>query len=386
MEQQTREVQVTQKKRPLWKGQLWWKFVLTVVLTLLVSGGVWSLLLGTNGIALMEGYLLARFAFVETDADLDGATDQALDALVDGLGDRWSYYRSEEDYKALRERRANQYVGVGVTVNYEHEEGLYIQSVTEGGPAEEAGILSGDIIVAVDGQSIAGDARYDGANLIAGEEGTTVELTLLGADGSTRTVTCTRKTLPNPSAAGAMLEDNIGYVQLSNFYSGSAESFKQVVDDLVEQGAEGLVIDLRNNPGGYIAQLTDILDYLLPEGKVFRQDPRWWFELVTKSDESCVDLPFVTIVNADSYSAAEIMAAELKEFCGSPIVGVQTSGKGYSQITFPLVNGGGMGLSVATYCTGEGKSLIGEGIIPDCVVELSETEDDQLQAAIELLK
>lgn len=386
MEQQAHEVQAIKKKRPLWRGRLWWKFALTVILTLLVGGGVLCLLLGTNGIALMEGYFLARYAFVETDADLDSATDKALDALVEGLGDRWSYYRTEEDYEALRERRANNYVGVGVTVNYEHEEGLYVQAVTEDGPAEAAGIVAGDIIVAVDGRSIVGDARYDGAGLIAGEEGTTVELTLLGADGDTRTVICTRKTLINPSAAGTMLEDNIGYVQLSNFYSGSADSFKQVVDDLVEQGAEGLVIDLRNNPGGYIAQLTDILDYLLPQGKVFRQDPRWWFEVVSKSDEDCVDLPFVTIVNADSYSAAEIMAAELKEFCGSPIVGVQTSGKGYSQITFPLVNGGGMGLSVATYCTGEGNSLIGEGITPDCIVELSETEDNQLRAAVELLK
>ena len=386
MEQQTREVQLKKEKRPLWKGRLWWKFALTAVFTLLVGSGLLCLLLGTNGMALMEGYFLARYAFVETDADLDGATDKALDALVEGLGDRWSYYRSEEDYKALVERRANNYVGVGVTVNYEHEEGLYVQAVTKNGPAEEAGVLAGDIIVAVNGQPITGDARYEGAYLITGEEGTRVELTLLGTDGTTRRVTCTRRTLINPSAAGTMLENSIGYVQLSNFYSGSADSFKEVVDELVEQGAEGLIIDLRNNPGGYIAQLTDILDYLLPEGKVFRQDPRWWFELVSKSDEDCVDLPFVTIVNADSYSAAEIMAAELKEFCGSPIVGVQTSGKGYSQITFPLVNGGGMGLSVATYCTGEGNSLIGEGIIPDRVVELEGSEDTQLQAAVELLK
>ena len=133
-------------------------------------------------------------------------------------------------------------------------------------------------------------------------------------------------------------------------------------------------------------ELTDILDYLLPEGPVFRQDHRWWFEVVSKSDEGCVDLPMVTIVNADSYSAAELLAAELREFGGAPVVGVQTSGKGYSQLTFPLLNGGAMGLSTAKYFTGEGVSLIGTGIVPDVVVERTGDTDTQLQAALDLLK
>ncbi len=366
-------------------GGTWWKVLLAVVLTLAVSAGAVCLLLGRDGLALMQGYFLAKFAFVETDADLKTATDQALDALVSGLGDRWSYYRDEEGYKAMQERRANNYVGVGVTVTYDREEGLYVQDVTAGGPAEAAGVVAGDIIIAADGQSIAGDARYDGSDLIRGEEGTQVELTLLGADGTTRTVTCTRATLRNPSASGKMLDNQIGYVQLSNFYSGAADSFREEVDRLVEQGAVGLVIDLRSNPGGYIDELTEILDYLLPEGDVFRLHPRWRRETVYKSDADCVDLPFVTIVNGNSYSAAELLAAELREFSGSPVVGTKTSGKGYSQVTFALLNGGAVGLSTATYCTGEGHSLIGEGITPDVELELSETEDNQLAAAVALL-
>jgi carboxyl-terminal processing protease len=303
---------------------------------------------------------------------------------VDGLGDRWSYYRDEEQYQALKTRRANQTVGIGVTVSYDREEGLYVQSVTVGGPADQAGVLSGDIITAVDGQSIAGDARSEGVSLIAGDADTQVELTLLGEDGATRTVTCTRAVLQ--SAGGKLLEDNIGYVRLSNFYSGAADSFIAVVDDLVAQGAQSLIIDLRDDPGGYVSELTQILDYLLPEGEIFRQHPRWWLESVTKSDADCVDLPFVTIVNGDSYSAAELLSAELREFSGSLVVGEQTSGKGYSQITFPLLNGGAMGLSTATYYTGSGHSLIGEGITPDVELTLSETEDNQLQAAIDLLR
>jgi carboxyl-terminal processing protease len=258
--------------------------------------------------------------------------------------------------------------------------------VTADGPADQAGVLAGEIITAVDGQSIAGDERYDGSSLITGEAGTQVELKLLGEDGTTRTVVCTRASLQNPSATGKLLEDNIGYVKLANFYSGAAGSFQSVVDDLLSQGAESLIIDLRDDPGGYVSELTEILDYLLPEGEVFRQHPRWWFESVTTSDADCVDLPFVTIVNGDTYSAAELLAAELREFCASPVVGEQTSGKGYSQLTFPLLNGGAMGLSTATYYTGSGHSLIGEGITPDVELELSETEDNQLLAAMDLLR
>lgn len=367
-------------------GAGWWKLPLTVLLTLAFFVGAFCLALGRNGIALVEGYLLARFAFVETDADLDGATDQALNALVNGLGDRWSYYRDEESYQQLIQRRANNYVGIGVTVTYEREDGLFVQSVIRGGPADKAGIVAGDVIVAVDGVSLGGEAIHRGTELIGGEAGTTVDITLLGADGTERTVTCTRATVHSPSAVGVMLEENIGYVKLDNFYAGSADSFAQTVDELVAAGAESLIIDLRNNPGGYVTQLTEMLDYLLPEGKVFRQHSRWWFETVSKSDEGCVDLPFVTIVNEDTYSAAEIMAAELREFCGSPVVGVQTSGKGYSQLTFALTNGGAMGLSTATYRTGEGVSLIGQGILPDVEVALTSTEDTQLEAALALLK
>ena len=172
------------KKRRKGTGT-WWKVLLAVALTLIVCVGGLFLLLGKNGRALLEGYLLARYAFVEADADLDDATDQALDALVNGLGDRWSYYRNEEDYQALIARRANNYVGIGVTVNaQDREEGLLVLSVTEGGPAEAAGIVAGDIITGVDGTSIAGDQRQSGTELIAGEEGTDVTLTLLREDGS----------------------------------------------------------------------------------------------------------------------------------------------------------------------------------------------------------
>lgn len=381
-----------QRKRKWWQPTGPAKAALAALAAVLLTTGLWCLLLGRSGMAMVQTYLLARFAFVETDADLDGAADKALSAFVDALGDRWSYYLSAEDYRATSERRANNYVGVGVTVDgASREEGLLVQSVTGGGPADKAGVLAGDVITAVDGTSIAGDGRQKGSELIRGEAGTQVTLTLLGEDGSTRDVTCTRATLNNPSARGKLLEDKVGYVRLENFYSGAADSFEAEVDALLGQGAERLVVDVRGDPGGYVAELEKILDYLLPEGPVFTQKPRWWFKSVYQSDADCVDLPMAVLVDRHSYSAAELLAAQLRESAGAPIVGEVTSGKGYSQVTFPLMNGGGAGLSTAAYCTGSGHSLIGEGITPDVELSLPEGaalggEDDvQLQAAVGLL-
>ena len=387
-EQATRTAGKSEKKRRLGVG---WKIVIAILLTLALSTGLWCLLLGRSGVAMVQTYLLARFAFVDTTADLGKAVDQGLNAFVNGLGDRWSYYLDSGGYQATTERRANSYVGIGVTVDTTREEGLLVQSVTGGGPADKAGVAAGDMIIAVDGESIAGDAKEGATDRIVGEAGTRVTLTLLGEDGSTRDVTCTRATLHTPSASGKLLEGNLGYVRLNNFYSGSSDSFRQEVDALAAQGAQGLIVDVRSDPGGYVSELQEILDYLLPEGPVFTQKPRWWSESVYQSDEDCVDLPMVVLVDRSSYSAAELLAAQIRESTGAPIIGEVTSGKGYSQVTFPLVNGGGVGLSTATYCTGSGHSLIGEGIIPDIELSLPEGaaiggEDDiQLQAAIELL-
>lgn len=375
-----------QKRRPRLPG--WAKILIAVALTLLVTVGGTLLLLGRSGLTLMQGYLLAKFAFVETDADLNKAVDQALAGMVEGLGDRWSYYLDPESYQSTLENRANNYVGVGVTINYEREEGLLVLEVVEDGPAHKAGVVVGDVITHVDGTSVAGEARYQASNLIAGEEGSQVQLTLLGEDGTSRTVTCTRQTLKSESASSKLLDDGVGYVRLDNFYSGAADSLREQVERMMEQGATSLVLDVRSNPGGYITELIDILDYMLPQGSVFVERPRWGSETVYESDEACVDLPVVVLVDANSYSAAELFAAQLRESAQVPIVGEVTSGKGYAQLTFPLLNGGGLGLSVSAYCTGSGHSLIGEGITPDVELALDTTDgtDNQLQAALDLLK
>ena len=183
-----------------------------------------------------------------------------------------------------------------------------------------------------------------------------------------------------------MLEDSVGYVKLANFYENSAQRLKEAVEDLQAQGARALVFDMRNNGGGYLTQLTEMLDFLLPEGPIFISRSRSGREEVIQSDAACVDLPMAVLVNEDTYSAAEFFAAQLQEDGAAVIVGVPTSGKGYSQQTFPLPHGGALNISTAAYFSGDGTSLFGTGLRLDAQVEQTEEGDAQLEAALALLQ
>ena len=340
--------------------------------------------LGPCGASLAQAWKLVEDRFVG-EYDEAEAVDAALEGLVAGLGDRWSYTLTAEELAAQEQRRSNQYVGVGVTVNYTHEDGLLILEVAAGGPAEAGGLVPGEVITAVDGQSLAGEARYEGADLIQGEAGSTVTLPVRAADGTEREVTLTRASLASDPVTYELLGGNVGYVALSNFYDGSAQRLEEAVADLQAQGAAALVFDMRNNGGGYLHELTDMLDYLLPEGPIFITRDKAGNEKVTQSDAACVDLPMAVLVNANTYSAAEFFAAELQEQGAAVIVGEPTSGKGYSQQTFTLPYGGAVNISTAAYFTGSGTSLIGTGLTLDAEVYNTGTEDAQLAAALELL-
>ncbi len=363
--------------------------LLTVVLTAALTLGAAALVLwavvGEGGLSLLGGLFLVNTRFVG-EYESEEAVDTALEGLVTGLGDRWSYYLTAEEYEAQELRRKNQYVGIGVTVNYEREEGLLLLEVTAGGPAEQAGLRPGEIITAVDETSLAGEVRYQGAELIRGEAGSAVSLEVMGTDGTVRTVEVTRAAVATDPVESGLLEGGVGYVKLANFYDNSASRLKEAVEELREQGARALVFDMRDNGGGYLTQLTDMLDFLLPEGPIFISRDRAGRENVTQSDEACVDLPMAVLVNANTYSAAEFFAAELQEQGAAVIVGEATSGKGYSQQTFLLPHGGAVNLSTAAYFTGRGTSLIGTGLALDREVAQTGEGDAQLEAALELLE
>ena len=372
--------------------------VLTVVLTAGVLLGAAWLLLGRAGVSMAETMVLINTLFVG-EHDIQTATDQALDSLITGLGDRWSYYMDADSYQQQIQRRSNSYVGIGVTVTYLEEGVLHIEAVTAGGPAEAAGLQAGEDITAVDGTALTAENISEATSLIQGEEGTQVTLTVRGTDGTEREVTVTRSQIDESPAEGELLSDGTGLVTIRNFNSRCAEDAIAAVDSLVEQGAQRLVFDVRNNGGGYVSELTDLLDHLLPEGTIFRQRSNFGWETTVTSDAQCVELPMAVLVNGNTYSAAEFFAAQLQEMDWGVIVGEPTFGKGFSQQTFPLASGGAVNLSTARYFTGEGVSLIGTGLTLDQEVALTEeqaaalsagtldpSEDPQLQAAIELLR
>lgn len=378
-----------------------WKTLLLAVVCFVLGGGVtltvaWQTL-GQDGQALLQAYRLVTGKFVG-EYDQRTMVESTLENMVTALGDRWSGYLDPQEAQQVKTARANTYVGIGVTVGQEPEDGLEILRVTEGGPAQAAGLAPGEIIRGVDGQAITAENRADLVNAIQGEAGTTVTLEVEGTDGTRRTVEVTRQEIHGLTAAWTMLADQVGLVSIQNFYSGTADLVRQGVEELQAQGARALVFDLRNNPGGYVTELTEILDFLLPEGTIFISRTNDGEETVYTSDAACVDLPMAVLVNAESYSAAEFFAAELREAAGAVVAGEQTSGKGYSQMLFTLADGSAISLSTARYYTGSGISLIGTGVTPEPLVALSQEEaqrllagtlspeeDPQLQSALEAL-
>lgn len=380
-----------------------WQLLLTmlgsVLLTLAVIGTALWLTLGPDTLAMLQAWNIVNTRFVG-EYDKGETVDAALNGMIQGLGDRWSYYLNAENLTSQNQRRNNRYVGIGVTVDYSDPRGLTVLTVKKEGPAWQGGLVPGEIITAVDGFSLAGEAQQEGTVRIQGEAGTTVKLTVLNEAGEERQVELTRASIENDSVTSyTLLENGVGYVALANFYSGSGNQLIAAVDELVEQGATALVFDMRNNGGGYVHELTQMLDHLLPEGPIFRSQTKNGKEEVTYSDADCVDLPMAILVNGNTYSAAEFFAAQLKETAGSVIVGEPTFGKGFSQQTLDLVNGGALNISTGKYFTGGGVSLIGTGLTLDAEVVLDEEqtrslllgtltpeEDPQLQKALELLE
>ena len=324
--------------------------------------------------------------------------DAAADAMVNALGDRWSYYISAADYDSYKDQMANAYVGIGITITAREDGYLDIIGVTEGAPAEQAGILPGDILTAVDGQDCA-ELGMDGTrNLVRGEEGTTVAITVRREEQEI-TVDVTRAYFETPVVSYEMLEAGIGYVAIENFDSRCADETIAAVEDLLSQGADALIFDVRNNPGGYKTELCEVLDYLLPEGPLFRSEYYDGSTQVEESDASCLELPMAVLVNGESYSAAEFFAAAMREYDAAFVVGSKTCGKGYFQQTYELLDGSAVGLSVGKYYTPNGISLADVGITPDIEVEVDEEmfiqiyygnvepmDDPQILAAIDGLK
>lgn len=371
--------------------------VLTVIATAALLLGILVLLLGQTGVGMAEALLLINTTFVG-EHDIVEASDAAMNTLVTQLGDRWSYYLDEEGYARQKESKNNTYVGIGATVSHPEGEGLYVETVAEDGPAAQAGIQAGDLILEVDGLRMTQENRQEGASMTRGQAGSQVVLLIRSGDGTENEVTVVRNAIKEHPVSYTLLDDGTGLVTIKNFNRRCAEEAIAAVDDLAGQRAQRLVFDVRNNGGGYLDELNKLLDHLLPEGVIFRSANKAGHKDRVRSDADCVELPMAILVNGNTYSAAEFFAAQLQEMDWGIIVGEPTFGKGFSQQTFPLLSGGAINISTAKYFTGEGVSLIGTGVTLDRELPLTEEaasalyahtlapeEDPQLQAAIQML-
>ena len=333
------------------------------------------------------------------EVDVTAMEDAAADAMVHALGDRWSYYIPAASFQDHVDSMNNSYVGIGITIMVaEDGTGFHITKVEENGPAAEAGLQAGDVIVAISSQSAAGMTTSDASALVKGEEGTTVEITVR-RDGVEIPYTVERRTVLIVVARGQMLEGNVGLVTITNFDARCAEETIAAIESLLDQGAEKLIFDVRNNPGGYKSELVKVLDYLLPKGDLFRSEYYNGSDYTDTSDAKCLEIPMAVLMNSESYSAAEFFAAALEEYEAAVTVGEQTIGKGYFQTTIELSDGSAVGLSVGKYYTPKGVCLaeVG-GLTPNVPVEVDEetfadiyagilepAEDPQIQAALEAL-
>ena len=340
-------------------------------------------------------FLLQRYFIGEVDTGK--LEDAAASAMVSALGDRWSYYMTAEEFKNYQDTMSNSYVGVGITIQPRQDDGFDIISVADGAPAQEAGILAGGSLIAVDGTDVTQMDTGSLSSLIRGEENTSVKLTVR-RDTEQKEFTLTRKKFQTPVATYKMLEGNIGLITIENFDQRCAQETIAAIEALTAQGASALIFDVRNNPGGYKDEMIKVLDYLLPEGPLFRSEDYRGKEAVEYSDKDCLEIPMAVIVNLSSYSAAEFFAAALDEYDAAIIVGEQTFGKGYFQTAIPLSDGSAINLSIGKYTTGKGVSLVGTGLTPEVEVPVDQTtaakilagtlppeEDPQIIAAINAL-
>ncbi len=333
------------------------------------------------------------------EIDEDYMTECLCTAMVAGIDDEWSYYISAEDYAEFVENQTNSYVGIGITIRQieETDPGFTIIEISPDSPAEKAGLKPGDILIGVGGQSAIELGMDATKNLVRGEAGSDVTVTFL-INGEEKDITMTRASVKSVNVTYELLNDQIGYVHIKNFEQNCASDTIAAIEDLLRQGATGLIFDVRFNPGGMKNELVDLLDYLLPEGVVFRSERYDGTVSEDRSDANCLDIPMCVLVNVDSYSAAEFFAAALQEYGVAEVVGTQTYGKGYFQQCLKLSDGSAVNISTGKYFTPNGVSLAGVGITPDHLVEISEEDyiaiylgdmehenDAQLQTAISVL-
>ncbi len=340
--------------------------------------------------------------YYANDMSVSALQEGIYEGLADGLGDKYSEYYTAEEYAQLKEQTEGEYAGIGVTMSKENDTDNYVTIgyVYEDTPADKEGLKANDKIIAVEGEAITADQdTSEIAEMVRGEPGTKVTITIQRGDDDPFDVTLTRAKVEIDTVEGSIIDDDesIGYVQISQFSNNTADQFAKVVDGLVDDGAEKLIIDLRNNGGGVVDACADILDYLLPEGvTVYTMDKQGERTDYTSDEKTQLNIPMVVLVNGNSASASEIFAAAMMDYDWATLVGTTTYGKGVYQSVISLNDGSGLKITVGKFYSPKGNNFNETGITPDVEVEYENTSgedaeysidtDSQIQKAIEVLE
>lgn len=320
--------------------------------------------------------------------------DGVYKGYINGLNDPYSVYYNKKETKELYESTGGEYSGIGAVMSQNTETGVItLVQIYKDSPAEKAGLKANDILYKVEGKEVTGKDLSKVVSKVKGEKGTTVELTVLrGEDAKEVTVTATRDTVQAQTIEYKMMDDKIGYIRVSEFDTVTYDQYKEALDDLEKQGMTGLVVDLRNNPGGSLSTVCDMLDLMLPKGLIVYTEDKNGKKTKMKSDEEHqFTKPLAVLVNGNSASASESYSGAIQDYGIGKIVGTQTYGKGVVQQIFDLDDGTAVKLTIAEYFTPKGRSINGKGITPDVKVEYENNEenpdaDNQLDKAVEEVK
>ena len=320
--------------------------------------------------------------------------DGIYKGYINGLNDPYSVYYNKKETKELYESTGGEYSGIGAVMSQNTETGVItLVQIYKDSPAEKAGLKDNDILYKVEGKEVTGKDLSKVVSKVKGEKGTTVELTVLrGEDAKEITVTATRDTVQAQTIEYKLMDDKIGYIRVSEFDTVTYDQYKEALDDLEKQGMTGLVVDLRNNPGGSLSTVCDMLDLMLPKGLIVYTEDKDGKKTEMKSDEEHqFTKPLAVLVNGNSASASEIFTGAVQDYGLATIVGTQTYGKGVVQQLIDLQDGTCLKLTVSQYYTPKGRSINGVGIEPDEIVEYEENKEDpnadnQLDRAMEIVQ
>lgn len=404
-EQYEQEKLKKEKRKSMWKGVIiggscvlgialfFIGSLLAVLLKLSTSGTLGEFALGEDALVKMNDLIKYADENYLYDVDKDTMEEAIYSAIFDSLGDPYSTYYTPEEYKEIMESTSGKYCGIGVVVQEDIETGyILVVEPFEYGPAYEAGLRSGDYIVAVEGK----DIQDVDINLVVkemkGEKGTNVTITAR-RDGEDFDLCITREEIEIKTVDYDMLEDGVGYIAISSFEGTVVDQFKDAYDDLIDQGMTSLVIDIRNNPGGLLTAVTEMLDLFIEEDEmiVYTMDKDGNRRDYRAENDVDIEIPCVVLINGNSASASEIFAGALQDYELAHIMGTQSFGKGIVQTLMGLRDGSAFKITIEDYYTPNGNNIHGIGIAPDEVVELDADAynedgiDTQLDAAIEYL-